>query len=98
MVKERNQTMDIKGYKKHVLQPLHNTKQNTKVLTQSILAWSGLAVRLCSGVHYARLLVVAAAAGAPAAVSSHAVIEVRLGKLSLTLQQGVWVTVWVPQH
>lgn len=71
---------------------------NTEALTQSVLAGAGLAVRLCGSVHHTGLLVIAAASGASAAVSSHAFTEVSVGQVSLTLQQGVWVTVWVPQH
>ncbi len=76
----------------------HGWEYNTEVLTQSVLAGAGLAVRLRSSVHHAGLLVVAAASGASAAVSAHAFTEVCVSQLSLTLQQGVWVTVWVPQH
>lgn len=68
------------------------------VLTQSILTGASLAVRLCGGVHHAGLLVVAPASGASAAVASHALTYVCVGQLSLTLQQGVWIAVWVPQH
>lgn len=76
----------------------HGREYNTEVLTQSVLAGAGLAVRLCGSVHHAGLLVIAAASGASAAVSSHSFTDVCVGQLSLTLQQGVWVTVWVPQH
>lgn len=70
----------------------------TEGLTQSVLAGAGLAVRLCGSIHHAGFLVIAAATGASAAVSSHAFTEVCVSQVSLTLQQGVWVTVWVPQH
>lgn len=73
-------------------------ESNSEVLTQSVLAGAGLAVRLCGSVHHTGLLVIAAAAGASTAVSAHAFTEVCVSQLSLTLQQGVWVTVWVPQH
>lgn len=69
-----------------------------EVFTQSILTGASLAVRLSSSVHHTGLLVVAAATGASAAVSSHPFTDVCVGELSLTLQQGVWVTVWIPQH
>lgn len=66
-------------------------------IIQSILAGSSLAVRLPGSVHHARLLVIAAAPGASAAVS-HALAHVGVGQLSLALQQRVRVTVRVPQH
>lgn len=76
---------------------LCNSDEN-QGLTQSVLTGASLAIRFCSSVHDTGLLVVAAAAGASTAVSAHTFTEVCISQLSLTLQQGVWVTVWVPQH
>lgn len=80
-----------------VLKNKKNKINRSASLTQSILVGACLAIRLSSSIHHAGLLVVAAAAGTSAAVS-HAFVEFCVSQLTLTLQQGVWVAVWVPQH
>ena len=68
------------------------------LLTKSVIAGGGLAVRLLGGrVHHAGLLVVTATAVAAAAVSCPGAIGC-FGLLALALQQGVGVAVRVLQH
>lgn len=66
-------------------------------LTESVLTGATLAVRFSGSVHHTGLLVIAATAGASAAVS-RALTEVGVGQLALSFQQGVRVAVRVPQN
>lgn len=75
----------------------HCIPSSQRSLTESVLIGACLAIGFSGGIHHTGLLVIAAAAGAAAAVS-HALTEVGVGQLALALQQGVRVTVRVPQH